>query len=502
MSTSQSRRTFSQSALAAGALAGLGDFTFLLGLPAVDGTASPRTVQLDPDIEPLVRMIEETSRDKLLEATVNQIRAGVSYQKLLSAAFLAGVRNIQPRPVGFEFHCVMAIHSAHQAAQAAADADRWLALFWALDNFKESQAIKQKKGAWTMPALEESKLPRADQARKAFASAMDAWDIDGADRAVAALARSCGANEVFELLASYCARDFRAIGHKAIYVANGCRTLNTIGWRHAEPVLRSIAFALLAYDGTNPAKSDHDADRPGRENQERAAKLRTGWQHGKVTPDAAGEQLAAERTGSYVEACDQAVELLNREVDPASIWDGIFLSAGELLMRAPGIVALHCVTSANALHYAFQTSGNEGTRKMMLLQAAAFAALFRKAVGRRESDRNQLRIDQLEKADGATSVEEIFANVSKDRPKAASKALALLAGEGGGAEALLSAGRRLVFNKGRDSHDYKFSSAAMEDYRNVTPHWRDRYLASSLFWLHGSGDPDNNLMQRARAALA
>ena len=31
---------------------------------------------------------------------------------------------------------------------------------------------------------------------------------------------------------------------------------------------------------------------------------------------------------------------------------------------------------------------------------------------------------------------------------------------------------------------------------------RDRYLAASLFWLHGSGDADNNLIKRARAALA
>ncbi len=42
----------------------------------------------------------------------------------------------------------------------------------------------------------------------------------------------------------------------------------------------------------------------------------------------------------------------------------------------------------------------------------------------------------------------------------------------------------------------------MEDYYHVTPHWRDRCLASSLFWLHGSGDKDNDLIGRARAALA
>ena len=93
-----------------------------------------------------------------------------------------------------------------------------------------------------------------------------------------------------------------------------------------------------------------------------------------------------------------------------------------------------------------------------------------------------MKIDALEKADlkaeGPAAVEEVFAEVSKDKATAARKALAYLGGAGAdGAEALLAAGRRLVFNKGRDAHDYKFSSAVMEDYYHVTPHWRDRYLA-------------------------
>ena len=46
----------------------------------------------------------------------------------------------------------------------------------------------------------------------------------------------------------YGARDFRDIGHKAIYVANAWRTLQTIGWQHAEPVLRSLAYALLDHE--------------------------------------------------------------------------------------------------------------------------------------------------------------------------------------------------------------------------------------------------------------
>jgi hypothetical protein len=505
MFTPINRRRFVQGALTTGALAGFGDFAFLCRLPPVGAAdpVAPDGVRFGPEAEPLVRLIEDTPQEKLLDAIAAKIHDGVSYQRLLAAVFLAGVRTIQARPVGFEFHCVLAVHSAHLAALAAPDADRWLALFWALNAFKDSQNVKLKKGPWTMPALDEAKLPPADRARKDFIEAMDAWDEEGADRAVAALVRTAGADEVFELLARYGARDFRVIGHKAIYVANGTRTLNTIGWRHAEPVLRSVAFALLAREAGNPAKDDLEPDRPWRENLKRAAKIRQGWQRGKVTPEASADLLAVERGGSPGEAADKVVELLNKEIDPASVWDGLFLAAGELLMRQPGIVALHSVTTTNALHYAYRTSGDDETRRMLMLQGAAFVVLFRQAL----KGTADVRIDALEKADlkaeGSAAVEDVFADVSKDKMAAARKALALLGAAGPeAAEALLAAGRRLVFNKGRDAHDYKFSSAAMEDYYHVTPHWRDRYLASSLFWLHGSGDKDNDLIGRARAALA
>src|SRR5262249_45348519 len=133
----------------------------------------------------------------------------------------------------------------------------------------------------------EAKLPSPADARKRFIEAMDSWDIDGADLAVASLARCAGATEVYELLWRYGARDFRDIGHKAIYVANSFRTLQAIGWRHAEPVLRSLAFALLEYRGGNPAKGNSEVDRPGRENLKLAKELAGRGRAGKPSPEAA-----------------------------------------------------------------------------------------------------------------------------------------------------------------------------------------------------------------------
>ena len=61
--------------------------------------------------------------------------------------------------------------------------------------------------------------------------------------------------------------------------------------------------------------------------------------------------------------------------------------------------------------------------------------------------------------------------------------------------------RALIFLKGRDAHDYKFSSAVLEDHRNISPEWRDRYLAASVFNLPGSADSNNELVNRTRSAL-
>src|SRR5262249_46220420 len=162
-----------------------------------------------------------------------------------------------------------------------------------------------------------------------------------------------------------------------------------------------------------------------------------------------------------------------------SIWDALFDAAGELLLRQPGIVSLHAVTSTNALHYAFQASGIDETRRMLMLQNAAFLTLFRQALGARGKV-GAARIDQLEGVStaegGSGAVEEIFAEASRDRMAAARKALAYLQA-GRDPRTLIDAARRLVFLKGNDAHDYKFSSAVLEDYFAASPTWRDRYLA-------------------------
>ncbi len=503
MSASINRRHF-----VAGATSAVAGFGFLGNLPelsAEEVKLKAGIVPLSPDIEPLVRKIEETPREKLLEATVQEIRSGTTYQQLLSAVMLAGVRGIKPRPVGFQFHAVLVVNSAHLASLAANDKDRWLPLLWAIDNFKVSQATnKAKNDGWMMPALDESKLPKHTLARQEFVEAMDSWDEERADRAIAALARTASATEVMELFWRYGCRDFRDIGHKAIFVANATRTLNTIGWRHAEPVLRSLVCALLEHEGDSPAKRDAEPDRPFRDNLKRASAIGERCFGDKLSPEAATDLLATLRSADFNGACEAIVKLRKNGINPQTIWDGLFLAASELLMRQPGIVGLHCVTSANALHYAYKMSGSEETRTLATLQAAAFLTMFRKAMqGRGKLE--DLKLDVVETTDAkgkAPSIESIFADINKDKMGAVRKTIALLEQDPSQANNVQAAARRLIFAKGRDSHDYKLSSAVLEDYFHVSPQFRPRFLAGTMVQFRGSAEKDNDLIARTREVLA
>jgi hypothetical protein len=500
------RREFLKTAGIGGAALTAGGFGFLSRLPSVSAQETritPNLVRFDPGIEPLVRLLEDTPQADVLDRVAQKIRQGTTYQEVVAALFLAAIRNVAPRPtVGFKFHSVLVVNYAHQASVSSPESDRWLPIFWAIDEFKSSQADEQSAGGWRMPAVDESTVPAPDKARQAFIDAMENWDEKKADGAIAGLVRSAGANEIYELFYRFGARDYRSLGHKAIFVAASRRTLEFIGWQHAEPVLRSLAYACLNHDvrGTTPNNSDNVADLPWRRNQELAAKMGAGWLSGKRDDGAAREMLAALRQGTNNDACDKAVELIGRGISPQSIWDGLFMGSGELMIRQPAITALHSVTSTNAMRYAYGASGNDMTRRLMLLQNCAFVPMFRTAIRGNVAD---IRIDDLKPMapqQPSAVLDEIFADASKDHMSAAGKVCQYLTG-GGSPHELMSAAKRIIFVKGNDAHDYKYSGAVMEDYFNISPSFRAQYMAHSLFYLKGSGDKDNTVIERTRAAL-
>lgn len=466
----------------------------------------PEMVRFRPEIEPVVRWIETTARDAVLETAVARLRDGLSPNELAAGIFLAGIRNVKPRPVGFKFHTVLSLHSAHAMALAAEPEDRLLPLLWALDTFKASQQADEREGDWTLAAVDEPRVPAPDKARAALDQAFEQWDEEAADTAAAGLARAGGLAEVFEPFYLAAVRDQRNIGHKPIFAMQCRRTLNTIGAVHAEPVLRSLAFGLLDRQGDS-AKAPAG---PYAASLERARAMRPDWTRGRRDPAASRELLQALRSASPEAAGREAARLVDEGIAPDSVWDGVLLAGLELMASKPGIVGLHAVTAANALHYIFHESAVDSTRRLAMIQAASWIPLYRERAGVADAERFKLDDPELappsdakpDPADAAPErLAEVFETLSNDRRAAARRAAAFL-NAGGPPDALFAAARRMIFRKGRDSHDYKFGFAAEEETSLVSdPLWAAPMAAAALFNAPGAATPDSPLMNRARRAL-
>jgi hypothetical protein len=466
---------------------------------AADLIVSPEVVQFGPEMEPVVRWIEDTPRDRVLQVAAEKLRGGLSFRQLLGGLFLAGIRNIKPRPVGFKFHAVMVINSAHQLALDAPQEDRLLPFFWALDNFKSSQAQDEREGDWVLGPVKQSAVPGPERARKLFAEAMERWDDEAADVAVAGLCRAAGSGEIAETLWRYGARDWQNIGHKIIFMAQSFRILDTIGWQHAEPVLRSLVYGLL-----NGGRSDTAAPYPA--NETLASQIRADWAAGKPDSAASVALLEALRQANPSDAARAAADLLNRGVAANSVWDAVMLAANELLMRQPGIVALHAVTASNSMHYAFQSAARDSTRLFTLLQACSWIALFREGVRNRNGLPDEPLINEFAELPPPDSTPQadaqaVLHGLNKDRVTAARQVLGF-AKAGRSPDLFMDAARHLVFTKGTDSHDYKFAAAAFEEFRHASPSWQPHLLAASVFHLKGAADADSPLLERTRQALA
>ncbi len=208
-----------------------------------------------------------------------------------------------------------------------------------------------------MSALDDTNLPAASKAHEAFVAAMEAWDESAADTAAAAMALGHWSIRHLRIAVSLWLPAISAISgiKRSMWPTPGAHS-GVIGVEHLEPVVRSLAYALLSREG-DKRDADAPADRPIKRNRELAAQFPATWLDGKLDDRATTELLSALRSSSDQDSSQLVLEMLSHGVAPQSIWDALHLGAGELLARQPGIVALHSVTTTNALHYAFNTAG-------------------------------------------------------------------------------------------------------------------------------------------------
>jgi hypothetical protein len=506
------RRRFLQSAAFS---LGLTNVPLLRELAAFGAEPPPATIRFGPDLEPIVRLIEETPREKCVAVFLDQLRRGLPYRRFLAAVFYAAIRRNQSH------HDVYKIHSVHQVSMDARPEERLLPLFWALHGYKKHQED------FPRPLLTElhKSVPASEKAGAELTSAMERGDADGAERAVVALARNLGARQTMEQFWVYGLRSLGAGGHAAIMFANCFRALETIGWQEAESALRFVVqdiYLLKAekpdpYWQANTARADRLLD-----------KLPPTWAASQPDSAATRELFSVLREGKVEPACDLAVKQLLRGVGAQPLWDAIHLAAAELMVRHQsgwGLASrpLHANTSTNALHYAFRTCTTIRTRVLALLQAVAWAA---SRTGGDLADLRDLRIAKLPAASVPARAEDAVAEVfallpsrtyrwdaeakkavlgygKRDQADEACRKVFVLSWERPEAVPLfLEAAHSWLCRKASDdAHEYKFLAAILEDAACVSPVWRPHLLAASVHYFHGTQTPDNPVIRKVQEAL-
>jgi len=482
-----------------------------LGVPLLlrraDAEVTPELVSLG-ELDPLVELLEKTPREKCPELVAGRMRHGTSYRQWMAALFLAAVRNVNPRPPGFALHSVFVIHSAHVLAQEAPADARLLPLFYSLDNFKAAQErdARASGGDWSMAPLKGS-VPAGGRAASELRAAMEAWDMERAERAAAGMARHGSAADAFAMLYEYGARDYRNIGHKAIFVANAARTLDAIGWQHAEPVLRSLALGLLDFGTERSVNGYAFEDQCYLTNRklvrERLAKLPAAWARTDLDESVTRSVVEAIRTSSPEEASEHAMQALEKGHSAGAIWDAVHLAAAELRMRCgPGaaIVGLHAVTSANALHYGWLAARDSAARLLHLLQAAGWMTQFRHWSQTRQENLGGARILDLKPSEESATPSAILAAIGENLETAGALAMAV-GRDSAGRRALSSALIRETAAKADEVHYYKYQAAIVEDTELVNQRWRPHMSAASVWYAKSSSAKPPVWLDRSKEAL-
>ena len=498
----------SVTALGAGTAMDLGFLAPLSFAAAADTKLDPQGVRSTPELSELVRLIRTTPRDQCVPVFVEQIQAGLSYQDFLSALFLATFAIGDP-------HQIAQVHSAHRLSREARTEERLLPLFWVLDRVNHGLQ-QQRESRWLAPLP--GSLPGADAAEPEFHDAMVKLDPDRAERAIVALARGQGIRRAMASYWEYSARRvWGTFGHHPIIMANTWRTLEAVGWQHAEPVLRYMAL-VFPWD---------EADRTYEPNRERAQKalplLPKDWGADEADRGATLEIYALLRDAKVDAACDLvADQLAAGKIHAATAWDAVHLAAADLLVRYKtggsniGSSMIHAVTSTNALRFGFDTCDDDRVRLLLLLQG--ISALGDTFIGP-AATQGQLRTMNLVDLPTpenvpATTLDEVFAllpsKTSEDHTEAERASsdqacqLTLAALRDPAKHRLfMRSARSLLCRKASfDAHDVKYPVAQFEDAERASPEWRPYLLAASVHALHGAKSDDAEVLVQARAALS
>lgn len=459
----------------------------LLQLAAATPVLLPGFSRAEPSLPALVELIEQAPRDQLTAKVLGLIRQGLGRQQLLWAIQLAGMRQIQPRPVGFKFHAVMMVDSARRLAASGGGIEGWVPILWNLDYFKFSQQRNLQQGGWQLQPFDD-RVPTPERSLELLHNGLLARDELAVDAAAVAVARQHGLNRVFEVLAHFSVRDFHSIGHKAIYLCHSWRLFQLNGDEQAETVIRALAYALIA-DGNVSPQDAHWTRDDYRRNLERARRIPLAAMRTGSDAEVTSQLVDLLATGSADECCEAVVDMLQKTPVQA-VWDGIFLAAAERVYQQPNIPMLHCVTVSHAIGWLWRQSADQSNRNLMLLQAVAYLARMREQ--RWSASTSSRRLAELNPSSEALDLMQRRAAIFDGRSRGLNAGQLMAYPFLSKRSTLEAELATLLRRKSVQAHDFKFGASVLETLDWLSPPYRLRYLAGASVRLPTAAMPDSD----------
>lgn len=451
--------------------------TRVLGAGAMLAGLPPR-VWAGPDNRPtrvaeeLVKKLRQAKRTQALEIAGAALGKEASPTDVLSAVLQIGVEDIRPRPHGI-LHTVMMVHSSLALAQGADDTEAALLALWNLDDLKAAQQRdKDEWSDWTMSASTAGTKVDADQARKEFIAAMNAWNVERADRALINLFPQIKRADFFELIWPFAARCSSFIGHKMIYAVSLERATQVLPWTLS--MARSLVQTLLV---------DRDTEL-WQANEKYAGEI-AAHMKGQSTSSTLSMRLYNKlRRADSITARDVVIKELKNGGSVSDIWVALRLVASEVFHARSGrrsntgrnaLLPVHAVTVVHAFGYVSRATANRKLAARCLLEVT----------GRLPQMRSWL-IQSTGLNPNSPSLETVLESPN-DEILSAKHAAHL---------------RTSLLRTAIEHHQHKYAAAVVEGAALTPPKLRPMILAPAAEYLANPNDPISDLHKQSLAALA
>ncbi|MEM7350602.1 MAG: hypothetical protein AAF657_07335 [Acidobacteriota bacterium] len=476
-----------------------------LGLGAAGVWLRPPALLAGPEVPTdrltdLARRIRETPRREILALAADAIGRGAGPRNLLGATFLAGVHDVQPRPVGNNLHSVMTVEASYRLVEmATSPKEAWLVALWNLDAFKATQ--RERGEDWVLPPAPQVAFTSEAAARRELITALDTWDEARADRAIVGLLPYLDRKSLYEILWPYSARCMAYLGHKIVYGAMTEAVLRRIDWRYAEPVARSLVYGLVGQGREGPLIRAYEHAVTVE------ASFPEGWLARQGTdPKTSVAVLRSLLTGDYKNAHNTMIQAARDGASAQTLWDAARLGAAELWLRrksndpesGEAIRAVHAVTEVWSLSHAWRATRSARNRHLLLLQAASWVPEMRDMLLARDAIAMQgPGIENLGEGvkEPPGSLDELFQDGD---PGAARAFLERYPQQAAGFRQRL---RRHLAAKGAEYHQFKYAVALVDETAPAHPRWTARLLAPAVGYMPTHRTRDNELTESSLHAL-